>query len=56
MSDYEEEVMDYSKVVVFSESETEDQSKTKVMEVWERTGKVLQGNGLRECLMVRGQN
>ena len=34
--------MDYSKAVTFSDSETEDQSKTTVVEVSERTEKYLQ--------------
>ena len=43
MSDPEEEAMDYSKEVEFSDSGTEDQSRpTKIMEVSERTGKFLQ--------------
>ena len=42
MSDFEEEEVDYSKAVTFSDSETEDQSKTTVVEVSERTEKYLQ--------------
>jgi hypothetical protein len=42
MSDSEEESMDYSKGVTFSESEAEDQPKTKVVEVSEKTRKFLQ--------------
>ena len=48
MSDPEEEAMDYSKEVEFSDSETEDQSRiTKIMEVSERTGKFLQESRTR---------
>ena len=42
MSASEDEAMDYSKELNFSDSETEDQSRTKVVEVSERTAKFLQ--------------
>ena len=42
MSASEEEIMDYTKEVQFSDSETEDQSSAKVMEVSGRTKKFLQ--------------
>lgn len=42
MSDSEEERMDYTREVCFSESEAEDQPRSKVMEVSERTHKFLQ--------------
>ena len=42
MSDTEAEEMDYTKEVYFSDSETEDQSRSKVVEVSERTKKFLQ--------------
>ena len=37
MSDFEEEHMDYSKVVQFSDSEAEDQPAGKLVEVSEKT-------------------
>ena len=42
MSDSEDEIMDYTKEVAFSDSETEDQSRAKIVEVSERTSKFLQ--------------
>lgn len=42
--------MDYTKEAYFSDSETDDQSRSKVMEVSERTGKFLQEKCTRRVL------